>query len=150
MWANSSSESWRSRSGLSWKTLMLAANTVLPLTRRPVVVRGHPGYIPGFLVWRRILRRVFRILLAARNIAHSSSLSAVSFTGSLFSSRASLTGLCLVIVYFSVLLGNISYIFNLCRRGWLTSLGWYRIHVRIYVSVPLIRTCVDGELCGRN
>ena len=36
-----------------------------------MVVRGHPGYIPGFPVWMWILRRVFRILFAAGNIAHS-------------------------------------------------------------------------------
>ena len=37
-----------------------------------MVVRGYPGYIPGFTMWMWILRRVFRILLAVGNIAHSS------------------------------------------------------------------------------
>ena len=50
-----------------------------------------------------------------------SSLTAVS---SLFSSRVSLTRLWLVLVFFlSVLLGNNSHLFHLCRRGWLTHSG---------------------------
>ena len=38
-----------------------------------VVVRGHPGYIPGFPLWIFILLRIFGILLlAAGNIVHRS------------------------------------------------------------------------------
>ena len=40
---------------------------------RFVVIRGHPGYIPGFAMWMWILRRVFRIRLAAENTTHNSS-----------------------------------------------------------------------------
>ena len=46
-----------------------------------VVVREHPGYIPGFSVWMWILRRVLKTLLAAGNIAHSSLPTAVSQQG---------------------------------------------------------------------